>query len=72
MFRCFGVLGVLGVSSVWVFKVRDILEGQQGDQGGSPKMAKIQHGVRPDIFKRAVQKRPEFSVGFGQKSASNS
>ena len=46
-----------------VFRVDDILEGQKGDQGGSPKMAKIQHGVKPDIFKRAAQKRPKFSVG---------
>ena len=27
----------------------DILEGQKGDQGG-PKLTKIQHGVKPDIF----------------------
>ena len=36
-----------------MFRVIDIFEGQKGDQGGSPKMAKIQHGVKRDIFKRA-------------------
>ena len=34
-----------------MFKVNDIMEGQKGDQGGGPKMAKIQYGVKPDIFK---------------------
>ena len=46
-----------------VFKVNDILEGQKGDQGGSPKMAKIQHGVKLDIIKRAARKWPKFWVG---------
>ena len=46
-----------------MFRVDDILEGQKGDQGGCPKLAKIQFGVKPDIFKRAAQKRPNFSVG---------
>ena len=55
-----GVLGVFGVS---VFKVIDILEGQKGDQGGGPKMAKIQYGLKPDIFKRAAQKCSKFWVG---------
>ena len=34
-----------------MFRVDDILEGQKGDQGGGPKKAKIQYGVKPDIFK---------------------
>ena len=57
MFRCFGVLVfwffgalVFGCLGVWVFRVIDIFEGQKGDQRGGPKMAKIQHGVKPDIF----------------------
>ena len=29
-----------------MFKVNDILEGQEGDQGGGPKMAKILGGVK--------------------------
>ena len=33
------------------FRVDDILESQKGDQGGGPKLAKIQYGVKPDIFK---------------------
>ena len=41
------------------FSDNDILEGQKGDQGGATKMAKIQHGVKLDIFKRAAQKRPK-------------
>ena len=52
VFRCFRV-----------FRVDDILEGQKGDQGGGPKLAKIHFGVKPDIFKRAAQKWPKFSVG---------
>ena len=49
---CFGrVLGVFWacfgrVLGVQVFRVVDIFEGQKGDQGGGPKMAKIQHGVK--------------------------
>ena len=46
--RCLS--GVQGCSGV--FRVHDILDGQKGDQGG-PKMAKIHHGVKPDIFKTA-------------------
>ena len=46
-----------------VFRYDDILEGQKGDPGGGPKLAKIQYGVKPDIFKRAAQKRATFSVG---------
>ena len=39
-------------SCVQVFRVNDILDGQKGDQGGGPKkLAKIQHGVKQDIFK---------------------
>ena len=34
-----------------VFKVNDIWERQKGDQGGGPKMAEIQYGVKLDIFK---------------------
>ena len=58
---------------VQVFGVNDMLRAQ--------KMAKIQHGVKPDIFKRAAQKMAKILVGvkfqhfgllFGQKSASNS
>ena len=41
-----------------MFRVGDILEGQKGDQGVGPKLAKIQYGVKPDIFKRAAQKWP--------------
>ena len=41
-----------------MFGVNDILEGQKGDQGGGPKMAIIQNGVKPDIFERAAQKWP--------------
>ena len=32
------------------------MKGQKGDQGGEPKLAKINHGVKPDIIKRAAQK----------------
>ena len=32
-------------------RVTDILDGQKGDRGGGPKMAKIQYGVKPDLFK---------------------
>ena len=38
-----------------MFRVDDILEGQKGDQGGGPKLAKIQCGVKPNIIKRATQ-----------------
>ena len=51
---------MFGCVGVWVCRVTDILEGQKGDQGGGPKMAKIQYGLKPDIKKRAVQKRPIF------------
>ena len=53
MFWCLGVevLGVFGVKvsrcqvvKVLRFRVNDILDGQKGDQGGGPKMAKIQYG----------------------------
>ena len=43
VFRRLGVQGVLGFR---VFRVDDILEGQKGDQGGGPKLAKIQFGVK--------------------------
>ena len=44
-FRVF--LRVFRVFKVFkVFKVNDIWEGQKGDQGGGPKMAKIQYGVK--------------------------
>ena len=43
----FGVFRVWGVSVFWV---NHIVEGQ-GDQGGGPKVAKIQYGVKPDILK---------------------
>ena len=46
-----------------MFKLNDFLESQKGDQGGGPKMAKIQYGVKPDIFKRTAQKWPKFWVG---------
>ena len=55
MFRVFGVFRVFTVKNIW--------EGQKGDQGGGPKMVKIQCGVKPDIFKRAAQKRPKFNMG---------
>ena len=51
MFRCSG------------FRVNDISEGQQGDRGGDQKMAKIQYGVKPDIFKRAAQNGQNFWWG---------
>ena len=72
MFGVFRWLGCLWCSGLmvfrvfWVFRVfrvDDILESQKGDQGGGPKLAKIQKGVKPDIFKKAAQKRPKFSVG---------
>ena len=47
-FKC---SGCLGVQVFRVFEVNDIWEGQKGDKGGSPKKAKIQYGVKPDIFK---------------------
>ena len=40
---CLGCLGCLGAL---VFRVDDILEGQKGDQGGAPKLAKIQYGIK--------------------------
>ena len=46
-----------------MFRVNDIVEGQKGDQGGGPKMAKIQLEVKPDIFQRAAQERPKFNMG---------
>ena len=55
MFRVFRVFKVL--------RVDDILEGQKGDQGGGPKLAKFQFGVKPDISKRAAQKRQNFRWG---------
>ena len=56
-------LGCSGCFGVLVFKVNDILEGQKGDQGGGPKMAKLRHGVKPDISERAAQKNGlNFSV----------
>ena len=73
----FGVYG-LGVQVIWLFRlfrfqvfgfrhlglrVNDFLEGQKGDQGGGPNMAKLQYVVKPDIFKRAAQKWPKFWVG---------
>ena len=59
---CLGVEGFWFLS-VLVFRwclsvqlwVSDILEGQEGDQGGCSKMA--------DIFTRAAQKLPKFGVG---------
>ena len=29
-----------------MFRVNDILDSQKGDQGGGPKMAKFQYGVK--------------------------
>ena len=49
MFRVFMVFGVFEV-----FEVSVIWEGQKGDKGGGPKMAKIQYGVKPDSFKYAL------------------
>ena len=46
VFMCFGVLVF-----VQVFTCHDISEDQKGDQGGGPKMAQIEHGVKPDICK---------------------
>ena len=49
-----------------MFTCHEISEDQKGDQGGGPKMAKISGGVKPDIFKRAAQKWPNF--GWGENS----
>ena len=57
-----GCSGCLGRGGGGVFRVDDILEGQKGAQGRWPKMAKFQYGVKPDIFKRAAQKKPNFPV----------
>ena len=46
-----------------MFRVDDIFEGQKGDQGGDPKMAKIQYGVKLDTFQRTAQKQSKFWVG---------
>ena len=73
VFRCFRCLGLMVLVFRCLgfrcsgfrcsgFRVNDILEGQKGDQGGSPKMAKIQYGVKPDICKRAAQKRPKINT----------
>ena len=63
VFKVFKVFRVFRVFSVFrVFKVKDILECRRGEPGGGPKMAKIQYGVKPDIFKRAAQKRPKFNM----------
>ena len=59
VFRCFGVWSWFR----FLVRVNDILDGQKGDQGGCPKMAKIQYGVKSDIFERAAQKWPKFWVG---------
>ena len=78
---CFRVFQ--GVSGCFrVFRVDDILEGQKGDQGGGPKLAKIQYGVKPDIFKRAAPKKGQnfrwgkistlWASSSAKKSASNS
>ena len=45
---------------VWV---HDIWEGLKGDRGRGPKMAKIHCGVKPDIFKRAAQKKAKIQYG---------
>ena len=57
-----------------MFRVDDILEGQKGDQGGGPKMAKIQYGVKLDTFKYAFllflilflffEKKKSFQIHF--------
>ena len=50
--KAFKALNALkAFKAFWVFQVGDILEGQKGDQGGGPKMAKIQYGAKPDIFR---------------------
>ena len=68
MFQVFGVIDTFegqkgdqgggqknGQNSTW---------GKTGHlQEGGPKMAKIQHGVKPDIFKRAAPKWPKFNMG---------
>ena len=33
------------------FRVNNTSDGQKDDQGGGPKMAKIQHGVKLDVTK---------------------
>ena len=59
-----GVQGVFGVFSVWSvqgvylelgvwglgFRVDDIWQGQRGDRGGGPKMAKFSGGVKFQHF----------------------
>ena len=47
LFRCSGVQVFMCLG----FRVIDFCEIQRGDQGGGPKVAKIQLGVKPDIFK---------------------
>ena len=56
------VQGVQGVQGFGVFGVRvdDILEGQKGDQGGGPKMAKILGGAKFQHF--GPRLRPKKSV----------
>ncbi len=44
----------LGVVVFMCFRVSDILDGQNCDQEKGPKMDKIPHGVKPDIFKITV------------------
>ena len=53
VFRCLvsRCLDVWGVQGVQVFMCHDISENQKGDQGGGPKMAKNEYGVKLDIFK---------------------
>ena len=53
VFRCFGVQvsRCLGVQVLRCSGLLTFFEGHNGDQGGGPKMANIQHGVKPDIFK---------------------
>ena len=56
----FGVLVFASVqvlnSGVEVFRVNDIREGQRGDRGVRPKMAKIHCGVKPDMVVAATVK----------------
>ena len=74
VFGCLGVW-VFGCLGVWVFGCHEISEDQKGDPRGGPRMAKIQYGVKPDIFKITGLGPPPFvevgqlrlaKVGIGQ------
>ena len=63
-FRCSGVQGVQGVQGLGII---DILAGQKGDQGGGPKMAKIQHGQNRTSLKLPCFRSLSSAWGFSTK-----